>query len=79
MIFEESDEPAEMARLGIELPSDRGRIAAFDEAVVQTFVVAIVESLLLQGGLEVPVRLRDECEVGVHRPHGPDHEWPILL
>ena len=79
MIFEESDEPTEMVRLGIELSSDRGSVAAFDEAVVQTLVVAVVESLLLQGGLEVPVRLRDECEVGVYRPHSSDHEWPILL
>ena len=53
--------------------------AVVDQPVVQALVVAVVEPLLLERVLEVPVRLRHEDEVAVIRLDRRDRGGPVLV
>jgi hypothetical protein len=59
VVLQEAHQPPLVGEIGAQVRSHRVRVLV-QQAVVQPFVVAVVESLLLQRPLEVPVRLRDE-------------------
>jgi hypothetical protein len=46
------------------------------EAIVQPLVVAVVEALLLQVPLEVPIGLGQKGEAAMSVAHGRDRLWP---
>lgn len=56
-----------------------GSGALVDQAVVEPLVVAVVEALLLEVPFEVPVRLRDEEEIGVALADLADDVRPEVL
>ena len=66
MVLDEAHEPLLVARVGGQVPAHRLR-ALVHEPVVQALVVAVVEALLLERVLEVPVGLGHEDEVGATR------------
>ena len=70
MVLDEAHEPALVAGVGGQVPVHRLG-ALVDEPVVEALVVAVVEALLLERPLEVPVRLGDEDEVGMATPRRP--------
>ena len=53
--------------------------ALVHEPVVEALVVAVVEALLLERLLQVPVGLGDEDEVGVAALDGRDHRRPVVV
>ena len=67
MVLDEAHEPLLVADVGRQVPVDRLG-ALVHEPVVEPLVVAVVEALLLQRPLEIPVGLGDEDEVRVRLP-----------
>jgi hypothetical protein len=77
MILNESDQSVLVSRFCAEMKPDAlGRVAL--QAVVQPFVVAEVESLLLQLPFEVPVGLGDELELRMVPFDGRDDRRPVI-
>lgn len=63
MVLQEADETALERGVGAQVGAD-GVGAVVQQTVVEPFVVAVVEALLLEGPFEVPVGLGDEEETG---------------
>ena len=78
MILDEAHEPVLVSDVSGQMPVHRGG-AVVEEPVVEALVVAVVEALLLERVLEIPVGLGQEDEVGAALPHGPDHGRPVVL
>src|SRR5437660_945821 len=75
VIFEKTNGPALVVEIGEEMAAHRGPVLVA-QAVVETFVVGVVEPLLLEGPLEVPVRFGHEDEVRPALAHARDGRRP---
>ena len=49
---------------------------AVQQTVVEPFVIAVIEALVLQGPFEIPIHLGHEGKVRKFRVHRPDRLWP---
>ena len=78
VVLDEAHEPLLVAGVARQVPV-HGLGALVQQPVVQALVVAVVESLLLERVLEVPVRLGHEDEVGVVGLDRRDHGRPVLV
>src|SRR6516225_5676606 len=65
VIFEEAGEFVLVSEVGLEV-SPYGCGMALTKAVVQTFIIGIIEALLLHRPLEVPIDFRHEQKIGIH-------------
>jgi hypothetical protein len=75
VVLQEAGQPALVVEPCVEMLAHRPRLAAA-EAVVEAFVVRVVEPLLLQLPLEVPVDLGHEAEARHPLPHPPRRIGP---
>ena len=67
VVLDEAHQPLLVGRVGLQVPAHRlGGLV--DEPVVEPLVVAVVEALLLERPLHVPVRLGDEQRCPGARP-----------
>ena len=78
VVLDEADEPLLVAEVGRQVPVHRLG-AVVHEPVVEPLVVAVVEALLLERPLEVPVRLGHEDEAGMRALDGGDHRRPVVV
>ena len=77
MVLDEADEARLVRGVGRQVAAYRRGVVVL-EAVVETLVVAVVEPLLLELPLEIPVRLGHEDEVGMLALHGGDDRGPVV-
>jgi hypothetical protein len=73
--FPEAGQLVLVVEPGVKMLAHGPRVP-FAEAVVQPLVVGVVESLLLQRPLQVPVDLGHETEIGGALPHPRDRSRP---
>ena len=77
MIFDEANQPFLIAWIGTEMqPNTLGVLML--QAIVEPFVVAEIESLLLQFPLQVPIGLGHEQDVRIPLFHSADQLWPVF-
>src|SRR4051812_33002883 len=77
VVFKEAREAILEIEARMQVRADGSRVA-LAEPVVQPFVVRVVEALLLEDPLEIPVHLGHEDEVGMlvaHRRRSARPEW----
>ena len=77
VVFEEADAFALEIEGGAQVADDRRRVAGAQPVVVP-LVVGVIEALLLERPLQVPVRLGDEDEVGPAAPDRAGHRRPVV-
>ena len=77
VVLDEADESLLVPEVGVQVPV-HGVGAVVHEAVVEPLVVAVVEALLLQRPLEIPVGLGHEHEAGMGALHSGDHGRPVV-
>ena len=77
VVFNETDQLLLVSRVSQEVKPHTLRVFVF-EAVIETLVVAIVKSLLLQFPLQVPVSLRNKPEIGVLLFNGLNYPGPVI-
>src|SRR5882762_2985592 len=75
VILEKTDGPALVVGIGQEVAAHSDPVLVA-QAVVETFVVGVVEPLLLEGPLEIPVRFGHEDEVRPALAHARDGRRP---
>ena len=78
VVFHEAGQLVLIVEPGVEMLAHRPGVA-LAEAVVQAFVVGVIESLLLHRPFAIPVDLRHELEVRMVPPHGLDGLRPERL
>ena len=78
VVLDEADEPPLVFEVGAEVPVHAVG-ALVHEAVVEPLVVAVVEALLLERPLQIPVRLGDEHEAGAIGLDRADQRGPVLV
>ena len=78
VVLDEPNEAALVLEVGAEVPVYLLG-ALVHQTIVEALVVAVVEALLLERPLHVPVRLGDEDEVGTIGLHGRDHRRPVVV
>ena len=78
VVLDEAEQPVLVGRVPRQVPVHRGGVLV-GEPVVEALVVAVVESLLLQRPLAIPVGLRDEDEVGMDVLDDRDRRRPVLV
>src|SRR5262249_55090813 len=77
MILQKPDELVLVGKIGVQMrPDALGSIML--QAVVQPLVVTVVESLLLQVPLQVPIGLGDKEHVRMSLPHSGDKIRPVF-
>jgi hypothetical protein len=77
VVLEEAEQPLLVGKVGTEMKSNTLCIVMF-HAIIEPFVVAEVEPLLLQLPLQVPVSFRDETKMRSCSLNGRDDFTPVL-
>ena len=78
MVFEEARQSFLVVQSCLQVFTDRSRMAVA-QPVVQAFVVGVIEALLLQHPLEIPIHLCQEQEVREALSNAPDRPRPEWL
>ena len=77
VVLDEADQSLLVAEVGSQVPVHGLRVVVH-QAVVEPLVVAVVEALLLQRPLEIPVGLGHEHEAWMRALHSGDHGRPVV-
>src|SRR5215475_13621199 len=77
MILQEPDELVLISQIGAQMRSDTLRSIML-QTVIQSLVVAVIETLLLQFPLQIPIGFGDEEDVRMSLPNGGNKIRPVF-
>src|SRR5262245_65184887 len=75
VVFQKARQPILVLQPGVEMLTHRPGLT-IAQAIVQPFVIRVIESLLLQRPFQVPVDLGHEAEVRHPLPYSLRRLWP---